>query len=108
MDWVRVETERLALAVVVSSEGALEVLKRRGIVDFGLTVGGVAGNEIRMCVAPCNQIAYSQGSIKWGPSMPRWSNWAYMGSSQKPGSLGSPLQMLSTWRQSFAMPLSRV
>ena len=43
MDRVGVETEWLALAVVVRREGALEVLQGGGVVHFARTVGGIAG-----------------------------------------------------------------
>src|ERR1700761_1266767 len=35
---------------------------------------------------------HSQGSIKCMPSVPRLSNVAYIGNSQKPGSTGCPLR----------------
>ena len=43
MDRVGVETEWLALAVVVRREGALEVLEGGGVVHFARAVCGVAG-----------------------------------------------------------------
>lgn len=54
------------------------------------------------------QSTYNQGSIRCGPFTPRLSKKAYIGISQKPGSLGSPLQTPSLAKQLLAIPLSKV
>lgn len=78
--------ESAPFVVVVIIEGALHVLERRTIIDFGLSVSGIT----RMLYKEDSRMAdevntYSHGSIKCGPAEPRLSKKAYIGISQNPG-----------------------
>ena len=76
-----VKAERLALAAVVRGEGVLEELERRSVVHRGVAVGSIAAASVNIISSQkVKKTAYSQGSIKCGPSTPRLSNWAYIGS----------------------------
>lgn len=111
MNWMGVKTDRLAISVVMRGEGALHVLQCGRIVDGGRPVSGIPNDPESwsgLFGEDFETGTHNQGSIRCTPASPLLSKKAYIGISQNPGNFGSPLHILSTARQSFAIPLSRV
>ena len=93
MDRVSVQTDGLAVPGIVSGESVLHELERSIITRRAVPVCCIPITSISsLRFIRIDEIAtHNHGSIKCGPTTPLLSKNAYIGISQSPGSLGSPL-----------------